>query len=125
MFPLQVLQHLDLNLSTLATAVLSKPVELLQLSLERSTIEMTQTTDVTATCPGMVNAIAYWYNVHFLEDIPAVSTANSTSHVSQAAILFQSHLPVCDGQIIKLLIRFHQGFIHVEPLQDGDSSQAV
>jgi len=126
MFPLQVSQHLDLNLSTLATAVLSKPVELLQLSLlERSTIQMTQTTDATATCPGMVNAIAYWYNIHFLEGIPAVSTANSTSHVSQAAILFQSHLPVCDGQIIKLLIRFHQGLIHVEPLQDGDYSQAV
>jgi len=126
MFTLQVSQHLNLNLSSLATAVLSKPVELLQLSLlERSTVQMTKTTDVTVTCPGMVNAIAYWYNIHFHEDIPAVSTANSTSHVNQAAILFQSHLPVCDGQIIKLLLRFHQGLIHVEPLQDGDSSQAV
>lgn len=124
-FPLQVSQHLDLNLSTLATAVLSKPVELLPLSLERSTFQMTQTTDATATCPGMVNAIAYWYNIHFHEDIPAVSTANLSSHVNQAAILFQSHVPVCDGQVIKLLIRFHQGLIHVEALQDGDSSQAV
>ena len=124
-FPLQVSQHLDLNLSTLATAVLSKPVELLQLSLQKSTFQMTQTTDATATCPGMANAIAYWYNIHFHEDIPAVCTANSSSHVNQAAILFQSHVPVCDGQIVKLLVIFHQGLIHVEPLQDGDSSQAV
>ena len=124
-FPLQVSQHLDLNLSTLAAAVLSRPVELLQLSLERSTFQMTQTIDATATCQGMVNAIAYWYNIHFHEDIPAVSTANLTSHVNQAAILFQSHVSICDGQIIKLLIRFHRGLIHVEPLQDGDSSHAV
>jgi hypothetical protein len=119
MFPLQVSQHLDLNLSTLATAVLSNPVELLKLSLKRTTFEMTRTTDATAMCPGMVNAIAYWYKIHFYDDIPAVCTAKPSSHVSQAAILLQPHVPVCDGQIVKLLVRFHQGLLHVEPLQEA------
>lgn len=112
-------QHLDLNLSTLATAVLSKPVELLKLSLERTTYQTTEITSTMVTRSGMVNAIAYWYNIHLHKDIPAICTANPSSHVNQAAILFQPYASVCDGQIIKLLLRFHQGLIHVE-LVHGD-----
>jgi hypothetical protein len=110
-------------LSTLATATLSKPVELLQLSLERTTYQTTQITSTTTTRSGKLNAIAYWYNVHFHKVMPAVCTANRSSHVNQAAILLQPYVSVCDGQLVKLLLRFHQGLIHVEPLHgDGDSN---
>jgi hypothetical protein len=118
-----VSQHLDLNLSTLATAVLSKPVELLKLGLENITYQTTQITSTVATHSGMVNAMAYWYSIHLHKDIPAICTANPSSHVNQAAILFQPYVSVCDGQIVKLLLRFHQGLIHVVPLHgDGDSN---
>ncbi|PNF42465.1 hypothetical protein B7P43_G08745, partial [Cryptotermes secundus] len=115
----QVSQHLDLNLSTIATAVLSKPVELLKFSLERTTYQTTQITSTMVTRSGMVSAIAYWYNIHLHKDTPAICTANPSSHVNQAAILFQPYVSVYDGQIIKLLLRFHQGLIHVE-LEHGD-----
>jgi hypothetical protein len=110
-------------LSTLTTAILSKPVELLQLSLERSTNQTTQITSTVATHSGMMNAIAYWYNIYFHKDTPAVCTANPNSHVNQAAILLQPYVSVCDGQIVKLLLRFHHGLIQVEPqLGDEDCS---
>lgn len=121
--PLQVSQHLDLNLSTLATTILSKPVELLQLNVERSTYQTTQITSTVATHSGVMNAIAYWYNICFHKDTPAVCTANPNSHVNQAAILLQPYMSVCDGQNVELLLRFHHGLIQVEPLHgDVDSS---
>jgi hypothetical protein len=117
-----VSQHLDLNLSTLAAAVVSKPAELLKLSLEGTTYKITQTASTIATNSGMVSAIAYWYNIHLHKDIPAICTANLGSLVYQAAILFQPCVSVFDGQIIKLLFRFHQGLIHVEMVHgDGDA----
>jgi hypothetical protein len=121
--PLQVSQHLDLNLSTLAADVLSKPAELLKISLERTTCATARIASAVATRSGMVSALGYWYNICLHKDIPAICTANPGSHVNQAAILFQRHVSVCDGQIVKLLFRFHQGLIHVELVHgDGDTN---
>jgi hypothetical protein len=76
-----------------------------------------------ATHSGMINAIAYWYEICFHKNTPIVSTANPNSHVNQAAILLEPYLSVCDGQSVKVLLQFHQGLIHMEPLHaDGDST---
>jgi hypothetical protein len=121
--PLQVPQHLDLNLSTLAADVLSKHAELLKISLEGTTYETTRIASTVATHSGIVSAVAYWYSIHFHKDVPAICTANPGSHVNQAAILFQPCVSVCGGQIIKLLFRFHHGLIHAELVHgDGDSN---
>ncbi|XP_069695569.1 protein arginine N-methyltransferase 9-like isoform X2 [Periplaneta americana] len=113
-------QHLDLNLIALNATFLSNPTELLHINLDKSSCQTTQTTSVVAIHSGMLNAIAYWYSIQFHETAPVVHTSNINSHVNQAAILLQPHIRITEGHDVQLLVRFHEGLIHIEPLQEAE-----
>ena len=92
--------------------------ELLHIDLAAATNHITHSAAIRTTRKGKANALAYWYHIDIHAGVDTISTFHDSSHVSQAAILFHSHIPVNERQNVNFFIRFHEGVIYVDSTYD-------
>lgn len=101
---MQVQHHIDFNLSSAEIKEKSEPFNILTLAVDKTFVKK-----VPVEKSQFFNALIYWFELKFLNDITVETLNCSTFH--QAAILFQKQEITNDNS---LNIYYKEGLFHAE-----------
>ncbi|KAL4229855.1 class I-like SAM-binding methyltransferase superfamily [Mactra antiquata] len=119
----QMMNHVDLDLSTLNYTRLTEIQEMLSLDFSALTTEttsdfLTRTVEkrLEVSSSGNITAFVYWFEL-LLNENTVISTLNSCYHWKQACIMIDENVEVFSGQRVLTKLRLENSYLDVKVVQ--------
>lgn len=119
LFLLQMMTHVDIDLSSLKYKRLSDPFEMFSLDFNEpsdgeipSFLEQTSQQRITACDFGQVTAVVYWFELDLTENV-RLCTLEPTRHWRQAAVMQRCHLDVSTGTELLITAACKNSYVDV------------